>query len=35
VRASAPLVAAAELRRVATELRARATDLDPAGGDSR
>jgi hypothetical protein len=35
VRASAPLVVAAELRRVATELRARASDLDPAGGDRR
>ena len=35
VRASAPLVVAAELRRVATELRARASDLDPAGGESR
>jgi hypothetical protein len=35
VRASAPLVVAAELRRVATELRTRAADLDPAGGDSR
>jgi hypothetical protein len=35
VRASAPLVVAAELRRVATELRARASDLDPTGGESR
>jgi hypothetical protein len=35
VQASAPLVVAVELRRVAAELRARATDLDPAGGDSR
>jgi hypothetical protein len=35
VAAAAPLVVAAELRRVATELITRATDLDPAGGDSR
>jgi hypothetical protein len=35
VQASAPLVVAAELRRVATELRTRASDLDPAGGDFR
>jgi hypothetical protein len=33
VAASAPLVVAAELRRVAAELRTRATDLDPAGGE--
>lgn len=35
VQAAAPLVVAAELRRVAAELRARATDLDPAGGEQR
>lgn len=35
VRASAPVVVAAELRRVAAELRARAADLDPAGGEYR
>jgi hypothetical protein len=35
VRAAAPLVVAAELRRIATELRARAEGLDPAGGGSR
>jgi hypothetical protein len=35
VTAAAPLVVAAELRRVATELSARATDLDPAGGEKR
>ena len=35
VQAAAPLVVAVELRRVAAELRARATDLDPAGGDPR
>jgi hypothetical protein len=35
VQASAPLVVAAELRRVAAELRTRATDLDPAGGEDR
>ncbi|MGH3872398.1 MAG: hypothetical protein ACRDSR_12945 [Pseudonocardiaceae bacterium] len=35
VEASAPLVVAAELRRVAAEMRTRATDLDPAGGESR
>ena len=35
VRVSAPLVVAAELRRVAAELRARASDLDPAGGEYR
>ena len=35
VRAAAPLVVAAELRRIATELRARADELDPLGGESR
>jgi hypothetical protein len=35
VRASAPLVVAAELRQVAAELRTRASDLDPAGGEYR
>jgi hypothetical protein len=35
VTAAAPLVVAVELRRVAAELRTRANDLDPAGGDSR
>ena len=35
VTAAAPLVVAVELRRVAAELRARATDLDPAGGEDR
>ena len=35
VTAAAPLVVAVELRRVAAELRARATDLDPAGGGQR
>ena len=35
VRAAAPLVVAVELRRIGTELRARADELDPARGESR
>jgi hypothetical protein len=35
VLAAAPLVVAAELRRISTQLRARADELDPAGGESR
>lgn len=35
VRAAAPLVVALELRRIGAEVRARADELDPAGGESR
>jgi hypothetical protein len=35
VQAAVPLVVAAELRRIATELRARADALDPVGSESR
>lgn len=35
VRAAVPVVVAAELRRIATQLQARAQELDPAGGESR